>query len=196
MLRQGLIKVWAPPAIVIGIATILLLIGDEATFGLRYDRSAIIAGEYVRLLSGHFVHLGGMHYLLNVAGLVLVWFLVGGAFSPSQWSAIILSNIVVMGLGFWFLMPGLAWYVGLSGLLHGLLAAGIAGIWRLRRTEALVISSIVVLKLGYEILIGPMPGSGDMAGGGVITEAHLFGAIGGIIAGALFSIRVEPDAPI
>lgn len=196
MLRQGLIRAWALPAIVIGIATILLLIGDEATSGLRYDRSAITAGEYVRLLGGHFVHLGGMHYLLNVAGLALVWFLVGGAFSPSHWSAIVLSNIVVIDLGFWFLMPGLDWYVGLSGLLHGLLAAGIAGIWRLRRTEALVILSIVVLKLGYEILIGPMPGSGDMAGGGVITEAHLFGAVGGIIAGTLFSIRVGPEAPI
>ena len=196
MLRPGLIRAWAPPAIMIGIATILLLIGDEATSGLRYDRSAITAGDYVRLLSGHFVHLGGMHYLLNVAGLVLVWFLVGSAFSPSQWSAIIMSNIVVMDLGFWLFMPELNWYVGLSGLLHGMLAAGIAGIWRLRRTEALVISSIMVLKLGYEVLIGPVPGSGDVAGGDVITAAHLLGAIGGIIAGTLFSIRVGPEAPI
>ncbi len=196
MLRQGLIRVWALPAIIIGIATILLLIGDEAIPGLRYDRAAITSGEYFRLLGGHVVHLGTMHYLLNVAGLTLVWFLVGSAFSPSQWSAIIASNIVVMDLGFWYLMPELAWYVGLSGLLHGMLAAGIAGIWRSRRTEALVIASIVVLKLGYEIFIGPVPGTGAMAGGDVISEAHLFGAIGGIISGTLFSIRVRPEAAI
>ena len=172
------------------------ILGYDQEPGLRYDRAAIASGEYFRLLSGHILHLGHMHFLLNVAGLALVWFLVGTAFSPSQWAAIIASNIIVIDLCFWFLMPGLGWYVGLSGLLHGMLAAGIAGIWRSRRAEALVIAAIVVLKLGYEILIGPVPGSGDMAGGDVITEAHLFGAIGGIIAGTLFSIRVQPEASI
>ena len=196
MFRQDLIKIWALPVIIIGIATVLLLIGDEANLELRYDRAGIASGEYARLLMGHGVHLGTSHYLLNIAGLVLVWFLVGKAFSPSQWSAIITANIVVMDLGFWFLMPELDWYVGLSGLLHGILAAGIAGIWRSRRMEALIIASIVVLKLGYEVFVGPVPGSGDMAGGDVVTAAHLFGAVGGIIAGMLFSIRVRPKASI
>ena len=196
MFRQDLIKIWALPVIIIGIATVLLLIGDEANLELRYDRAGITSGEYARLLMGHGVHLGTSHYLLNIAGLVLVWFLVGKAFSPSQWSAIITANIVVMDLGFWFLMPELDWYVGLSGLLHGILAAGIAGIWRSRRMEALIIASIVVLKLGYEVFVGPVPGSGDMAGGDVVTAAHLFGAVGGIIAGMLFSIRVRPKASI
>ncbi len=64
--------------------------------------------------------------MLNIAGLLLVWYLVGAAFSLTRWSIITASSILVMDMGFWFLMPQLDWYVGLSGLLHGLLAAGIS----------------------------------------------------------------------
>ena len=187
---------WLIPATIAGVATVTLLIGDDALLTLRYERAGIASGEYLRLFAGHVVHLGVAHYVMNVAGLALVWFLVGSAFSPSQWLAIVASNIVIMDVGFWFLMPELDWYVGLSGLLHGMLAAGTAGIWRQHRAEAIIILAFVVLKLGYEGLVGPISGSGYMAGGDVITEAHLIGAVGGVIAGTLFSIRVRPKAPI
>ena len=196
MLQRGLIRAWLVPAIIIGIATVLQWLGDDALLVLRYDRAEIASGDFVRLLSGHGVHLGAAHYLMNIAGLGLVWYLVGGSFSQPQWAAIIVTSIVVMDLGFWLLMPDLDWYVGLSGLLHGMLAAGIAGIWRTRKVEAAIIASLMALKLGYEALVGPVPGSAGIAGGDIITEAHLLGSVGGIIAGTLFSIRVRPTAPI
>ncbi len=196
MIRKQLIHGWALPGTIVVFATAVLLFGDDAGLRLRYDRAAIASGEFLRLVSGHAVHLSVAHYLLNVAGLLVVWYLVGAAFSTRIWAVIIASSIAAMDAGFWFLMPTLDWYVGLSGLLHGILAAGIAGIWRTRRTEALILAALMLGKLIHEALIGPLPGSEGTAGGDVITEAHLLGAIGGGAAGLLFSIRVRPDVPI
>ena len=196
MPKKDLITAWVLPATITLIATGILLFGEEASLALRYDRTAIASGEYLRFVSGHFVHLGTAHFLLNIAGLLLVWYLVGSAFSTVGWGVIIASSVAAMNLGFWFLMPELDWYVGLSGLLHGLLAAGITAIWRSRRTEAVIIAVLVLAKLGHEALIGPLPGSEGTAGGDVVTEAHLFGALGGFAAGLVFSIRVRPEASI
>ncbi len=196
MIRKQLIRGWALPGTIVVFATAVLLFGDDAGLRLRYDRAAIASGEFLRLVSGHAVHLSVAHYLLNVAGLLVVWYLVGAAFSTRIWAVIIASSIAAMDAGFWFLMPTLDWYVGLSGLLHGILAAGIAGIWRTRRTEALILAALMLAKFIHEALIGPLPGSEGTAGGDVVTEAHLLGAIGGFAAGLLFSIRVRPDVPI
>ncbi len=196
MQPRGLIAAWALPVTIGLIGGFLLLLGDDAALRLRYDRAAIASGQLLRLVSGHGVHLGLAHYLLNVVGLALVWYLVGAAFSVTHWLLIIASGVVLIDLGLWFLMPGLDWYVGLSGILHGMLAAGVAGIWRTQRREAMMIAGILLAKLGYEVLIGPIPGSGAMAGGEVITEAHLLGTLGGFAAGMLFSNRVRPAASI
>jgi len=194
--RKALLAAWALPATIGLIATVLLILGDDAALRLRYDRAAVASGQFLRLVSGHGVHLGPAHYLMNIAGLALTWYLVGAAFSLVHWLLIIAASIVLIDLGLWFLIPGLAWYVGLSGLLHGMLAAGIAGIWRTRRLEAMIIAAVLVVKLGYEALVGPLPGSAATAGGNVVTEAHLLGALGGFAAGMLFSNRVRPEASI
>lgn len=196
MISKQLIRGWALPAAIVIAATVILLLGEDAALRLRYDRAAIGGGEILRLISGHAVHLEFAHYLLNVAGLLVVWYLVGDAFSTRAWAVIIATSIGIMDAGFWFLMPTLAWYVGLSGLLHGLLAAGISGIWRTRRFEALVIAVLILAKLVYESLIGPLPGSESVAGGDVVTAAHLLGAIGGFVAGLAISIRVRSALPI
>ena len=191
MISKQLIRGWALPAAIVIAATVILLLGEDAALRLRYDRAAIGGGEILRLISGHAVHLELAHYLLNVAGLLVVWYLVGDAFSTRAWAIIIVTSILTMDAGFWFLMPTLAWYVGLSGLLHGLLAAGISGIWRTRRFEALVIAVLILAKLVYESLIGPLPGSESVAGGDVVTAAHLLGAIGGFVAGLAITVRVR-----
>ena len=181
---------WWLPAVLVSLGLVLLFTGAEGLAALRYDRSAIADGALWRLLSGHFVHLGTGHYVLNAAGLLLVWYLTGTAFSARQWGLVILGSLVAMDLGFWLLMPGLDWYVGLSGLLHGLLAAGAIGLWRRRRNEALLLLGILAAKLAYEGAVGPLPGSADTAGGPVITEAHLFGALGGFLTALLISRSV------
>ncbi|MBT8100627.1 MAG: rhombosortase [Gammaproteobacteria bacterium] len=173
---------WGVPLAILLVAIGLELGGDGSRQLFRYDSEGIAGGELFRLVSGHLVHLGWPHLVLNLAGLVLVWLLVGSRFSSWQWLAIIAASMLTIDAGFLVLMPDLAWYVGLSGVLHGMLAAGALALFPDRRTEATVLLGVLVAKLGYEMLIGPMPGSAESVGGSVIVEAHLFGAIGGALA--------------
>lgn len=176
---------WRLPAVLILVSLLPALAGDTARRLLRYERSEIAAGELWRLLTGHFVHLGMTHYVLNVAGLALVWLLAGRNLPASGWLFVIALSIAGIDLGFWFLDTGLAWYVGLSGLLHGMLTAGILAGWRRAPLESAAIAVVIVAKLAWEQLVGPMPGSESTAGGPVVVNAHLYGAISGLVAALL-----------
>ena len=162
---------------------------------LAWDREALSGGQLWRFVSGHLVHLGWSHLALNLAGLALISWIVGRAYSWRGWLYVGLVSIVFMGAGFWFLDPELEWYVGLSGLLHGLLAAGlVAGVVR-RETESVVLAVLVLGKLLWEQLAGPLPGSESASGGAVIVNAHLYGAVGGVLAALSMwrRVRVAPS---
>ena len=186
---------WLVPGILVLGALILLLAGDAGREWLRFDRSGIAAGELWRLLTGHLVHLGVSHTVLNLAGLVLVWFLVGRAYTWKQWLWIMAGSIAAIDLGLWFGAPSLEWYVGLSGLLHGMLAAGIVAGLAARSGEAAILAVVVAGKLAWEQLAGPLPGSEGTSGGAVIVDAHLYGVIGGTLVAAAL-IRAGRRAPI
>lgn len=187
---------WLLPAALIGIVIVLQVGGDPVRMALQYDSNRIAGGEFLRLFTGHLVHLGWPHVLLNTAGLLLVWSLVGGAFSLTQWLVVILASVASIDAGIWLLLPQLDWYVGLSGVLHGVLAAGIVGLWSIRRAEALILAAALILKLSYEGLVGPLPGSEQAAGGPVVTLAHLLGAMGGAaVAWPLARTRRPPGGP-
>ena len=183
---------WVPGAIVM-VSLALLASGDAGREWLRFDRTGIAAGEAWRLLTGHLVHLGETHALLNLVGLALVWFLVGRAFSARQWLWVIAGAVAAIDLGLWFGNPSLDWYVGLSGLLHGMLAAGIVAGLAGRSGEAILLAVVVAGKLAWEQLAGPLPGSEATSGGAVIVDAHLYGVIGGtLVAATLIRVRGRP----
>lgn len=194
--RSRIVRVWALPIAIVIAAGLLEIWGDSGRILLRYDRVAIASGEGWRLLSGHFVHLGLSHFVLNVAGLLLISYLVFGHFRMDQWLIIGLTTIVGIDLGFWFLQPQLAWYVGLSGLLHGLLAAGLVAGVRLHDPEARVLAVLLTAKLLYEQLFGALPGSEQATGGAVIYSAHLYGALWGAACGLAITLRKARKAPL
>src|SRR5690606_33885017 len=73
---QWVFRTW--PLWVLGIAAIVLtLAGGPSSPALRYERADVLAGEWWRLLSGHVVHLGVSHLVLNLAGLVLIGWIFG-----------------------------------------------------------------------------------------------------------------------
>lgn len=159
---------------------------------LRFDRDGIAAGELWRLLSGHLTHLGWSHFALNSAGLVLVWYLVGTAYSPLAWLLIAAAAIATIDVCFWFLNPELTWYVGLSGVLHALLVAGVLARLGDLNAETVILAALIIAKLAWEQFNGPLPGSETTSGGPVIVDAHLYGAAGGVLGGLLTRIRVQP----
>ena len=86
----------------VSLCVIFALFGDIGRETFRYDRLQIENGEYWRLLTGHFVHLGPTHLVLNMAGLVLVWLLVGRYFSRPQWLQVLGIILLVTTASFWF----------------------------------------------------------------------------------------------
>jgi len=183
-IRSGLDCWYVAVALVI---TCLLFagFGGEGRETFMYDRLAIADGEYWRLLTGHFVHLGATHLVLNLAGLVLVWLLVGRYYTSGQWSLVLLITIATVSGCFWFIDIHMLWYVGLSGVLHGLLLAGAVQGFKTLPSESAIIGAIVIGKLAWEQFAGPLPGSESVSGGNVVVNAHLFGGIGGLIAAGL-----------
>ena len=190
--KAGSVAAWQVPVGLILVAAALLLGGDAAREWLAFERDTIREGEAWRLVTGHLVHLGWPHFALNAAGLVLVWTLVGSAFKPAGWILIILASIAAIDLGLWTFNPELQWYVGLSGALHGVLAAGLVMSCRQPRIETTILAVLLLCKLAWEQFSGPLPGSEGSSGGPVIVDAHLYGAIGGMLAGLLsWQIRVR-----
>ena len=194
--KRGVAGRWWLPAIVLIAAVALQLAGELGRDWLRFDREGIRSGELWRLITGHFVHLGWPHFALNAAGLALVWYLVGDVFDRNRWILISAISILAMDVGLWIFDPELIWYVGLSGLLHGILAAGLVERLRKPETETIVLTLLQVGKLVWEQLSGPLPGSEGTAGGTVVVDSHLFGALGGAAAAFFLRNRVRPAAPI
>jgi rhomboid family GlyGly-CTERM serine protease len=151
---------------------------------LRYERSGLQQGQYWRLLSAHFVHLNAHHLLLNVLGLLLLWVMFARDLPPRQWLVVALASIGAIDAGLWFISTQVLWYVGASGVLHGLWAAGAVTSWRERRAYGVVLSCALAAKLCYEHFAGPNPLDVGLP---VITIAHIYGALGGALAAVVFA---------
>jgi rhomboid family GlyGly-CTERM serine protease len=133
------------------------------------------------------VHLDLRHALLNVVGLLLVWALFAASFRAWQWVVILLAGIASIDTGLWLLNPGLAWYVGASGLLHAAMTAGIVQQMIQRDRIAWLLGVLGAAKLLYEHFSGALPLSGDAAM--VVTDAHLYGALAGAVFGVVWRAR-------
>jgi rhomboid family GlyGly-CTERM serine protease len=150
---------------------------------LRWDRSLIDKGQWWLLLTGNFVHLGQSHLWMNIAGFVLVVALVWTHFSAKQWFLVIVFSSLVVGIGLQVFNPEVTGYVGFSGTLHGLILAGCLADLRIYPKSAATLLTLVIAKLAWEQIAGPLPGSESTAGGSVLVDSHLYGAIGGAIIG-------------
>lgn len=176
-------------ALALGMAVLLLPLagGAQLAGAWRYERTAIAAGQWWRLASAHVVHLDAWHALLNAAGLALLWALFARTYRPLHWAGGIVLMVAAIDAGFWFFSPGLQWYVGASALLHGVFACGVVAM--LRRHEALgwVAAAALVIKVAWEQWQGPLP----LTPGPVVTDSHLYGAIGGVLAALLLRPQRE-----
>jgi len=165
------------------------LAGDGGQTLLRYQRSALAAGQWWRLLSAHLVHLDFRHALLNTAGLALVWALFARDYSPKAWLAIVLGAIAAIDAGLWLGDSTVQWYVGSSGVLHGVMAAGALARLRSGERDGWVLAGLLAAKLLYEQAVGALPFSGNDP---VVVDAHLYGVAGGAAVAAFLSPRREP----
>jgi rhomboid family GlyGly-CTERM serine protease len=175
---------WRAP---LALAAVLLAMQGVAALwpgALPYDRVAILAeGQYARLVTGHLVHHGLSHLAWNLVGLALVAWLFAREFNVGAWSAILIASTIAVDVGFLVFEPQLAWYVGFSGVLHGLMAAGLcAWLWRAPDGLTALVAVLFACKLAWEHLYGALPFTSATLDLPVIHQAHTYGAAGGTAA--------------
>lgn len=178
-------------ALLAGCALLLLLTatGETGRAWLRYDRAALGSGELWRLVTAHLVHLDLRHALLNCLGLLLMWALFARDYTPRQWLLIALGSIAAIDAGLWLWDSTLGWYVGSSGALHGLMAAGTLAHLRRGERDGWILAALLAGKLVWEQGVGALPLSGSDP---VVVDAHLFGVAGGLAAAAFLKPKPEP----
>lgn len=160
---------------------VLLQLAGQATLAaLRYDRSALAAGQWWRLVTAHLVHLDLRHALLNGVGLALMWALFAREYRGRQWALILICAAGAIDLGLWFRDTNVLWYVGASGVLHGVMVAGTLSALRRGEREGFILAAFVLAKLAYEQMGGVLPFAGSSVP--VVVNAHLYGALGGFAA--------------
>lgn len=142
---------------------------------LRYERGAVLHGELWRLWTGHLVHLGWAHWALNALGLLVYALLADAPPAPRA----LLRQAAALALGisllFLLLLPQLAHYVGLSGVLYGLF---LLALWPgVRRLDPVAVAALCTIGawLGAQLVRGPDRHEVALVGGDIIVQAHVFG---------------------
>lgn len=173
---------------------LLSLLGEGGRLLLRYEREAVLQGEYWRLITAHLVHGNTRHLLLNAAAVALIAALFQQDYSWRGWLLIALLSALAIDVAFVFWEPQIAWYVGLSGVLHGALAAGAVSWWQYQpKRLALGLTAILIGKLSWEYWQGALPMAGDLA---VVVEAHRYGALGGALAGFILWLHADRQVAV
>ena len=163
---------------------------------IRFDRELIAGGHFWLLFSGNFTHLNWAHWALNMGGLAIVAFFFSPYGNVKQWMVVVFVSSFIVGTGLYWFNPQITWYVGLSGVLHGLFIYGVIHEIKVHPTSGVVLMFLLVGKLVWEMFNGALPGSEDISGGNVITDAHLYGAIAGMCCALIEAFIGQYRKPI
>ncbi len=174
-------QVLAPLTVVI-ISLIAFIFDNSLSESLVYQRSLVNQGELWRVFSGHFFHTNAFHFLLNGAAVIMLWALHGHFYTIKTYSFVFIISALICAIGIHWFSLDINQYVGLSGVLHGLFIWGaIVDIKAKEKTGYLLLFGIL-LKLAHEQFYGASEDVASLIGANVAINAHLWGAIGGVIA--------------
>lgn len=180
------------PLLVLFISLISFLFDSSLSELLVYQRSLVTQGEIWRVFSGHFFHTNGFHFLLNAAAVVMLWALHGHFYTIKSYLIVFMVSAIICSIGIHWFSLDIEQYVGLSGVLHGIFIWGaIEDIKAKERTGYLLLLG-VILKIAHEQYNGASEDVSDLIGANVAINAHLWGAIGGVIAVILLIIIKSP----
>lgn len=199
-------QVWGPPLALMLLIGVLGLGGEPWIEALRFDRAAIAGGEWWRLITGNLVHLPGntiewqgfrfhgpWHLFLNELGVLVLVLLCPERLSPLVWLRRLLLLGLGMSAGLYFFAPQLHWYVGLSGVMHGLFLLGLMP--QVLKKDIVALGCVLYLlgKLGYELYAGAPVSDEAAIGGKVALDSHLWGAVSGLVYGLVFRSFWKPE---
>ncbi len=145
-----------------------------------------IAG-LIGILSAPLLHGSFEHVMANAISLLLLGTLAGSVYPRATLRALPLIWLA-SGACAWLLGEAGSHHLGASGITHGLMfLVFVLGL--LRRDRAAIASAMIAFMLYGGMLLTVLPQEP-----GVSWQAHLGGAMGGIVAAFLFR-RSDPEAP-
>ncbi|WP_260681548.1 rhombosortase [Aliiglaciecola sp. M165] len=143
------------------------------------NQSTIQANFYWSFITANLLHTNTAHLLLNLGGLSLLWAIHGYSYTVTNYLIQFLYFSLAVTLGMAFLSNNFAWYVGLSGVLHGTFIVGAYQDIRHRIKFGWWLMLGVWIKIIYEQVIGADENLQSLIEAQVAVDAHLYGAIAG-----------------
>ena len=178
---------WAALIMLVLLAGMWILELLDQLSGNQLDQLGIHAREIdgmPEILTAPFLHAGWDHLMSNSLPFVVLGFLVLLS-GLARWLVSSLIIIIISGMTAWLLTPIHTIILGASGLIFGWLTYLLArGLWS-RRPAQVVIAVLVLLVYGG-LIWGLFPGAA-----GVSWQAHLGGAVGGVLAAWLLHRRAS-----
>ena len=173
--------VFTHTAIILTLSILLYFFQPESQQGFAYYHNEIAKGQVWRLLTAHFCHTNGYHLLLNGIGLIVTVSLFINTFKERLILPLLLFTGLFISLCVFYFEPSVYSYVGLSGVLHGLFSFAICDELKKRDKWGAVLCIGFIVKVAWEQLSGPSVSTEALIGATVLINAHLYGAIGGVI---------------
>jgi membrane associated rhomboid family serine protease len=134
------------------------------------------------ILAAPFLHAGFGHLISNTVPFAVM----GAAIALGGLARVALVTLivaVVSGLGTWLIASSNSVHLGASGVVFGYAAYLVTRGVLSRRLTELAVGAVVVGVWGFGLLQGLLPQDR------ISWQAHLFGAVGGVIAASLLTRR-------
>lgn len=178
--------------ILIAINTILFVLmyvlgngSDDALTLLRFGASYpdfIKAGDYYRLLTSAFLHIGFLHFLFNNYALYVIGSQLEGFFGKVKYLIIYLGSAILGNLMSMLFSNSIS--AGASGAIFGLLGALLYFGYHYRVYLGTVVKSQIIPLILINLAIGFMMS-------GVNNAAHIGGLIGGVLLAMAVGVRYK-----
>ena len=139
-----------------------------------------------RWWTAHWVHVGWIHYLLNMLAFICLPFIFPQV-KIRYLIGLLFSLPLFISFCFYYFYPDIEAYAGLSGVLHGLYVA--CALYYLQfkaeRSFSILVLCLILAKIIWENTFGSLE-TAELIGSPVLVEAHFLGVIGGIFAAASY----------
>lgn len=149
---------------------------------LAFNRSRMLDGEFWRFFTGHFVHLGWFHLALNAIAAYLIYDIFEHPLRKWRLPVFLLVSSGLVSIGLLLFYSTTRTYVGLSGVLHGLLILGAINSRSFPSWIRFTVFAVVTGKVLWEQ--SPYYNESNMVrliGGPVAEQAHLLGYCSGLL---------------
>lgn len=151
---------------------------------LAFDREAILTGELWRIWTGHLVHFSIQHAVIDIVALLCLSQIMEDSIGPWQLFLALVIGAALISIGLLYWAPQLNVYRGASGLsvmLSVMAAETLGRKFPKLRLFILVLSALLILKIGLEATGVITVSSSLPALVEVAWQAHLLGVFAGFL---------------